>query len=1049
MSDRFDEPAKGFGQAAKWRRAFARIGIGLACAGRITAWADWTPPESSVTPPAVVTLDAFASVNVNGDRPMAALVLGPDGALYGSTSQGGAKNGGTLFRVETNGTFTKLHEFDYANDGDSPTAALVAGPDSALYGSAQFGGTNGSGTLFRVDTNGTFTKLHDFKNADGFYVQTPLVVGPDGALYGSTQYGGANSNGTLFRLETDGTFTKLHDFKNADGYFVDAPLVVGPDGALYGSTENGGVGNGTLFRLETNGTFTKLHDFNGLDGATPNVALVVGPEGALYGSTSSGGTNGVGTLFQLETNGTFTKLHDFDYVNDGGHPGAALVLGPDGALYGSTYDGGPNWRIDYGYGTLFRLETNGTFSKLHDFNGADGHSVDAPLVVGPDGALYGSTHVGGTGYGTLFRLETNGTFAKLHDLNGPDGAYPATALVVGPDGALYGSTEFGGSGDGTVFRVETNGTFTKLYDFNATYGNQPSAPLVLGPDAALYGSTYYGGTYGAGTLFRVEAGGTFTKLHDFDGTNGAEPATALVLGPDGALYGSTPAGGTNGVGTLFRVEPNGTFTKLYDFGGTNGAEPAAALVVGPDGALYGSTQKRETSDEGTLFRLETNGTFTKLHDFSLINQGANPAAALVVGPDGALYGSTQKGGTNLQGTLFRLNTNGTFTKLHDFPYGNPSAPLVVGPDAALYGSTPGGPYLRGVGTLFRLETNGTFTELHVFNGGDGSEPGTALAVGPDGALYGSTQFGGTSGGYGTLFRLETDGAFTKLYDFDGTNGANPLVALVVGPDGAMYGSTQSGGAGSNPHGGNGTLFRVETNGTFARLYTFNGTNGARPSTALAVGSDGALYGSTPYGGPRAGGILFKLVLNRPPVPQCNDVTVSAGPDCVADASVDNGSFDPDTGDTTTLSQEPPGPYPLGSTPVTLTVTDNHGASASCTAMVTVMDMTPPTISDIAVTPNVLWPPNHKMVEVTVNYTATDDCSAVSNVLSVTSNEAPNGAGNGTAPDWVIEDSHHVQLRAERSDAGTGRVYTITVISSDNAGNSSTRTVTVTVPKSKK
>jgi hypothetical protein len=118
-------------------------------------------------------------------------------------------------------------------------------------------------------------------------------------------------------------------------------------------------------------------------------------------------------------------------------------------------------------------------------------------------------------------------------------------------------------------------------------------------------------------------------------------------------------------------------------------------------------------------------------------------------------------------------------------------------------------------------------------------------------------------------------------------------------------------------------------------------------------------------------------------------------------------------------------------------------------MVTVVDMTPPTISDLTVTPNVLWPPNHKMVEVTVNYTATDDCSAVSNVLSVTSNEAPNGAGNGTSPDWVIEDSHHVQLRAERSGARTGRVYTITVISTDNAGNSSTRTVTVAVQKNQK
>jgi hypothetical protein len=175
------------------------------------------------------------------------------------------------------------------------------------------------------------------------------------------------------------------------------------------------------------------------------------------------------------------------------------------------------------------------------------------------------------------------------------------------------------------------------------------------------------------------------------------------------------------------------------------------------------------------------------------------------------------------------------------------------------------------------------------------------------------------------------------------------------------------------------------------------------------------------------------------------VTVSAGANCSADASVDDGSFDPDAGDTITLSQKPPGPYPLGATPVTLTVTDNHGASSSCAATVMVMDTTPPTIGDVAVTPNVLWPPNNKMVEVIVNYTATDDCGGVTNVLTVTSNEAPNGSG----PDWVIEDSHHVQLRATRSRTGTGRVYSITVISTDNAGNSSTKPVTVTVPKNQK
>ena len=537
-------------------------------------------------------------------------------------------------------------------------------------------------------------------------------------------------------------------------------------------------------------------------------------------------------------------------------------------------------------------------------------------------------------------------------------------------------------------------------------GSGPSAALVVGADGALYGSTEFGGTNGSGTLFRVETDGSFTKLHEFNGVDGWRPSAALVVGPDGMLYGSTLYGGTNGNisgrGTLFRLEPNGTFTKLHDFNDVDGANPSAALVVGSDGALYGLTQGGGRSGYGTLFREETNGTFTNLHYFKGTD-GANPSAALVVGPDGALYGSTPQGG----------GTNGN---------------------------------IPGRGTLFRLETNGTFTKLHDFNFTDGYELVAALVVGPDGALYGSTEYGGTNGtrlgGYGTLFRLETNGGFTKLHDFNGVDGDEPLAALVVGSDGALYGSTYRGG--TNVY-YDGTLFRLETNSVFAKLYDFGGTIGENPSTALVLGPDGALYGSTPNGGSGHGGILFKLVLNHPPVARCHDVAVLAGANCEAEASVDNGSFDPDAGDTTTLRQEPPGPYPLGATPVTLTVTDNHGASNSCAATVTVIDTTPPTISDVAVTPNVLWPPNGKMVEVSVDYTATDDCGGVTNALVVASNEAP----NGPSPDWVIEDDHQVQLRAERAGRGSGRVYTITIISTDNGGNSSTRTVTVSVPKNQK
>jgi hypothetical protein len=136
-------------------------------------------------------------------------------------------------------------------------------------------------------------------------------------------------------------------------------------------------------------------------------------------------------------------------------------------------------------------------------------------------------------------------------------------------------------------------------------------------------------------------------------------------------------------------------------------------------------------------------------------------------------------------------------------------------------------------------------------------------------------------------------------------------------------------------------------------------------------------------------------------------------------------------------------FPVGTT--TVTTTSTSGASNSFT--VTVNDTEPPTVGTPTASPNVLWPPNHQMIPITVNYTSSDNCGA-NCTLSVTSNEPINGLGDGdTAPDWVIVDSHHVQLRSERSGKGSGRVYTIKVDCVDAAGNHTIKTVTVSVPKS--
>jgi len=185
--------------------------------------------------------------------------------------------------------------------------------------------------------------------------------------------------------------------------------------------------------------------------------------------------------------------------------------------------------------------------------------------------------------------------------------------------------------------------------------------------------------------------------------------------------------------------------------------------------------------------------------------------------------------------------------------------------------------------------------------------------------------------------------------------------------------------------------------------------------------------------------------NHPPVAKAKNVTVFADNSCTASASVDNGSFDPD-GDRLTITQSPDGPYPLGVTNVLLTVRDPSGATSQASATVTVLDNTPPQVNGLAVSPASLWPPNHQMIDVEVNYNASDSCSAVTCVLTVSSNQPINGTGDGnTSPDWQVIDAHHVRLRAERAGTADDRIYTITLTCTDASGNKTVKQATVLVP----
>ena len=359
---------------------------------------------------------------------------------------------------------------------------------------------------------------------------------------------------------------------------------------------------------------------------------------------------------------------------------------------------------------------------------------------------------------------------------------------------------------------------------------------------------------------------TFVPLYSFTGgADGDNPIAGLVQASDGNLYGTTYEGGTNGYGAIFRITASGALMPLYSFtDGHDGAHPYTGLIQASDGNLYGTTADGGTNGDGTVFRITTNNVFTPLYSFTGGHDGAEPRGGLLQASDGNLYGTTANGGTNFDGTVFRISTNDVFTPLYSFTGGHdgtfPEATLVQASDGNLYGTAYQGGIsndITGYGTIFRITTNGVLTPLHSFtNGVDGAAPAAGLVSANDGNLYGTTTDGGTNG-YGVVFQITTNGVFTSLYSFtDGHDGADPNAALVQASDGNLYGTTYEGGTN-----GYGTLFRVTTTGALTPLYSFtDGHDGADPLAGLVSAGNGNLYGTALGGGTNDDGTVFELTL---------------------------------------------------------------------------------------------------------------------------------------------------------------------------------------------
>jgi uncharacterized repeat protein (TIGR03803 family) len=627
----------------------------------------------------ITTNGAFTSLyqftgGSDGGVPMSGLIQGTDGSLYGAAQSGGDVNlDGTIFKITIGGAFSVIYTFTGGSDGAGPTSALIQGVDGNLYGTAESGGdVNLDGTIFQITTNGAFALLYQFAGTpDGSGPTGALVQGVDGKLYGTTEFGGTNGFGSVFQLTTNiasSAYASLYAFTGgADGSRPAAGLIQDTNGLLYGTANSGGVnGQGTIFQITTSGAFTRMYPFaGGSDGANPKATLLHANDGLLYGSTTHGNTNDAGIIFRISTASAYAPFFFFPGINDGALPSADMILGKDGNYYGTTEGaGGVKDQV------IFRATPAGVVTVLYTFGSItnssgqplDGDFVEGGLVQGSDGTLYGTSSDGGaSAAGTIFSLTTNGVFTVLYSFTGTsDGSGPEGNLVFGKDGSLYGTTLGGGdtAGDGVIFQITTNGNFTVLFTLDAADGS-PNGSLVQGSDGYLYGTA--AGDTGFGTVFKVSTNanvtGDFSTLYSFSGgADGAFPEAGLALGTDGSFYGTTSGGGTLSDGTVFKIVPTTTnFIILTNFAGTNGSFCMAPLTLGKDGNFYGTTDGGGTNDNGTLFQVTPSGVLTRLWLFNGANDGSNPDNALISGGNGVFYGLAENTGPGGNGTFFRLD----------------------------------------------------------------------------------------------------------------------------------------------------------------------------------------------------------------------------------------------------------------------------------------------------------------------------------------------------------------------------------------------------------
>ena len=457
-----------------------------------------------------------------------------------------------------------------------------------------------------------------------------------------------------------------------------------------------------------------------------------------------------------------------------------------------------------------------------------------------------------------------------------------------------------GAGDSAMYAVVVSNSYGSLTSTGARL------EIVLSSPRIVSGPTNQTVLTGATTSFAVEAVGdgplsfqwqeNGTNLVDGGGISGSATAALTLSGVTAASAGTYSVAVSNPVASaqsssatltvLPVLLPSAALSSLHSFsvnddGGNGLFNPFAGVIQAKDGNLYGTALNGGNVGDGAIFKITTSGAFSILGSFGAFNSstGFDPLAGLAQGSDGNFYGAAFQGTTGGAapsddgGTLYRENIGGGWpvpiyafaTYVNGDNGSGPAASLVLGNDGYFYGTTEYGGNATnisasanglndgGYGTIFKTDTNGNLTTLGVFNLTNGAYPVAPLVQGNDGKFYGTASAGGGDG-FGVVFSVTTNRELTTLANFDHTTGAYPSNGLVQATDGNFYGTAAAGGT----NGGWGTVFRLTPGGTLTALHSFNYQDGAVPVGGLVQATDGNLYGTTSQGGVGGDGTVFQI-----------------------------------------------------------------------------------------------------------------------------------------------------------------------------------------------